>query len=97
MSPDELVQMQKTGRVVEGGGAQTFISLNGPADFRASAPNGSMYVEFDVPSNSLLQGGKVGWFKMIGPDASMSQQYLLNKQGGAHLPGFANMDIIDIK
>jgi hypothetical protein len=57
----------------------------------------SFFAEFDVPSNSLLQGGKEGWLKMIGPDASKSQQFLLNKQGGQHLPEVKNILIIDRK
>ncbi|WP_223815934.1 two-partner secretion domain-containing protein [Pseudomonas chlororaphis] len=97
MSSDELSQMQSTNKVVQGGGGQTFISTNGFADFKGPAPKGSVYVEFDVPSNSLLQGGKEGWFKMIGPDASKSQQFLLNKQGGEHLPEIKNIEVLDRK
>ncbi|MCQ9424353.1 DUF637 domain-containing protein [Pseudomonas sp. LJDD11] len=97
MSPDELAQMQSTNKVVQGGGGQTFISTNGIADFKGAASKGSVYVEFDVPANSLLQGGKDGWFKMIGPDASKSQQFLLNKQGGEHLPAIKNIEILDKK
>ncbi|WP_367863604.1 hypothetical protein [Pseudomonas guariconensis] len=97
MSPDELAQMQSTSKVVQGGGGQTFISTNGVSDFKGPAPKGYVYVEFDVPANSLLQGGKEGWFKMIGPDASKSQQFLLNKQGGEHLPVVKNIEILDRK
>ncbi|MGX9565514.1 TreTu family toxin [Pseudomonas sp. CFBP 5748] len=97
MSPTELAQMKDTGRVVQGGGGQTFISINGALDFKGAASKGAVYVEFDVPSNSLLQGGKEGWLKMIGPDASKSQQFLLNKQGGQHLPEVKNILIIDRK
>ncbi|WP_070356517.1 filamentous hemagglutinin N-terminal domain-containing protein [Pseudomonas lutea] len=97
MSPDELAQMRNTKKVVQGGGGQTFISTNGVADFKGPAPKGSVYVEFDVPANSLLQGGKDGWFKMIGPDAGKSQQFLLNKQGGEYLPAIKNIEILDKK
>ncbi|WP_410678458.1 hemagglutinin repeat-containing protein [Citrobacter europaeus] len=97
MSPDELAQMQNGGKVVQGGGGQTFISTNGVSDFKATAPAGSVYVEFDVPTNSLLQGGKDGWFKLIGPDASKSQQFMLNKQGGSQLPEVKNITVVDKK
>ena len=97
MSPNELAQMQSSNKVAQGGGGQTFISTNGAADFKGATPNGSVYVEFDVPSSSLLQGGKDGWFKMIGPEASKSQQYMLNKQGGSHLPDIKNIEILDKK
>lgn len=89
--------MQSANKVVQGRGGQTFISTNGVDDFKGAAPKGSVYVEFDVPANSLLQGGKEGWFKMIGPDASKSQQFLLNKQGGEHLPVVKNIEILDRK
>ncbi|WP_156684303.1 TreTu family toxin [Pseudomonas sp. Leaf127] len=97
MSADELAQMQNTNRVVQGGGGQTFISTNGIADFKGAAPKDSVYVEFDVPANSLLQGGKDGWFKMIGPDAGKSQQFLLNKQGGEYLPAIKGIEVLDKK
>ncbi len=97
MSPDELAQMQSSNKIVQGGGGQTFISTNGAADSKGAASKGSVYVEFDVPSSGLLQGGKEGWYKMIGPDASKSQQYLLNKQGEEHLPGVKNITVLDSK
>ncbi|MBN3059882.1 VENN motif pre-toxin domain-containing protein [Pectobacterium versatile] len=95
MSPDELAQMQNSGKVIQGGGGQTFISINGASDFKGTAPTGSVYAEFDVSTKSLLQGGKDGWFKLIGPDASKSQQFMLNKQGGTQLPDVKNISIID--
>lgn len=73
MSSHELTQMKSSDKIVQGGGGQTFISTNGAADFKGATSKGSVYVEFDVPSNSLLQGGKNGWYKMIGSDASKSQ------------------------
>jgi RHS repeat-associated protein len=97
MSPKELEQMQNTGKVVQGGGGQTFISINGANDFKSVAANGSVYVEFDVPTNSLIQGGKEGWYKLLGSDAKLSQKYLLNKQGGTLTPNVSNIRIVDKK
>ena len=97
MSAQELDKMQKTGKVQDGAGSQTFISLNGSNDFKGAAQKGSVYIEFDVPKNSLIKGGKDGWFKMIGPNASKSQKMLLNKQGGSHLPSIQNLKIVDKK
>lgn len=97
MSPLELEQMQKTGKIVQGGGGQTFISINGVKDFKGAAPKGSIYVEFDVPTNSLLQGGKEGWYKMIGPNANLSQKHLLNKKGGSLMPKVNNIKVNDKK
>nr|WP_237397765.1 RHS repeat-associated core domain-containing protein [Gilliamella sp. Pas-s25] len=97
MSPQELEHMQSTGKVVQGGGGQTFVSINGANDFKGVAANGSVYVEFDVPTNSLIQGGKEGWYKLLGPDAKLSQKYLLNKQGGTLTPNVNNIQIVDKK
>lgn len=35
--------------------------------------------------------GKEGWFKMIGPNASKTMKYQLEKQGGQMLPEFENL------
>lgn len=51
----------------------------------------------NIPKKSLLQGGKDGWYKMLGPNASKSQQFLLNKQGGGILPYVSDIQIIDRK
>ena len=97
MSPAEFNKMQLTGKVVQGGGGQTFVSTNGVLDYKGAASPGSIYVEFDVPTSSLLKGGKDGWFKLIGPDANASQQLLLNKQGGTQSPDVKNIVILDKK
>ncbi len=97
MSSDEFVLTQTQERVVQGAGGQTFVSVEGPADFGGAARRGSVYVEFDVPSASLLQGGKDNWFKMLGPDANPSQQWLLGRQGGTTLPEVKNIRIGDVK
>ena len=97
MSPAEFNKMQLTGKVVQGGGGQTFVSTNGVLDYKRAASPGSIYVEFDVPTSSLLKGGKDGWFKLIGPDANASQQLLLNKQGGTQSPDVKNIVILDKK
>jgi len=83
--------------VLEGAGGQTFVTKGGSHLF-SSAPKGSVCVEFQVPTNSLLQGGKTGWYKMLGPNAGKSQQYLLQKQGGSLLPQYQNLSpILQVK
>ncbi|WP_222984569.1 DUF6443 domain-containing protein [Flagellimonas meishanensis] len=90
MSADELAVMRETGRMVEGAGGQTFVSVGGSTSFTA-ARAGSVYVEFQVPATSLLQGGRANWFKIIGPNASKAMQSSLQKQGGAMLPEVKNI------
>lgn len=97
MSKAELEAMNKTGLIQEGAGGQTFVATGGSKSFTTAA-EGSVYVEFEVPTTSLLQGGKDGWFKIIGPNASKSMKYQLNKQGGEFLPKFKNLSsILDSK
>ena len=77
--------------VVEGGGGLTFVSKNGPTDFVKQAPPGSIYVEFDVPTNSLVKGGKAGWYKLVGPRATGVIKLMLKKQGGQMLPNVKSL------
>src|SRR5690554_968902 len=93
MSRTEYDIMAKTGRMVEGAGGQTFVSKGGSEAFNA-AVKGSVYVEFQVPANSLLQGGKANWFKVIGPNASKAMQGKLQSQGGELLPQIQNLSPI---
>ena len=92
MSTDELSKMKESNKIVSGGGGLTFISINGIDDYKGAAKSGSVYVEFNVPKTSLLQGGKDGWFKMINDDANNSQKKLLQKKGGVLSP-----DVNDIR
>jgi len=97
MSENELLKIQSSNRIIEGAGGQTYVSTNGLNDFKGAALNNSVYVEFDAPTNSLIPGGKSGWFKMLGESASKSQQYMLQKQGGEILPKVTNIKILGSK
>ena len=90
MSKTELETMQSTGRVVESWSTKTDVSINGYEDFMPMVTKGQVYVEFSVPTNSLIGGGKPGWFHMIGPNAGSSRKAALLKQGGQMLPKFEN-------
>lgn len=83
--------MRKTGQVQEGAGGLTFGSVKGAGDFMKQAKPGSVYVEYDVPINSLLPGGREGWVKIIGPNAAKSQKFKLGKQGGEISPKVQNI------
>ena len=84
MSENEYNIMKKTGRMVEGPEGLTFVATGGSDAFQG-AKVGSVYVEFKVPKNSLIQGGKPNWYKTVGPSAKGSQIRALNKQGGQML------------
>jgi hypothetical protein len=68
MNPDELAKMKKTGKVQEGGGGQTRVS--DPADINAyrNAPEGDVYVEFDVPASSVKPHSQ-GTGRIPGPNS----------------------------
>ncbi|MHA6697867.1 TreTu family toxin [Chryseobacterium sp. A321] len=97
MSNAEYTTMSKTGQMIEGAGGQTFVATGGADAFTAAA-RGSVYAEFQVPTNSLLQGGQANWFKVIGPNAGKAMQSALQKQGGQVLPQIKNLsEIIKVK
>ena len=45
----------------------------------------------------LKEAVKEGWYKMIGPNANLSQKHLWNKKGGSLMPKVNNIKIIDKK
>lgn len=98
MSLSEYETMQATQSMVEGAGGQTFVSTTGPASYGAQAAKGSVYAEFQVPTKSLLQGGRADWFKTIGPSAGRAMQSKLAKQGGQIMPTIQKLSpILKIK
>jgi hypothetical protein len=91
MSVDEYKMMLSTGRVQEGAGGVTFAATSGPDSFGAQAAAGTIYIEYDVPTNSLLTGGRSDWVKNVGPSANRSQKVMLEKKGGEMLPEVKNV------
>jgi RHS repeat-associated protein len=97
MSKAEYEIMAKTGQMVEGAGGQTFVATGGPTAFNGAAA-GSVYAEFQVAANSILQGGQANWFKALGPTAGKAMQAALEKQGGTLLPQIQNLSkILQVK
>ena len=68
MSPDELAKMKKTGRVQEGGGGQTRVADPSDANTFRNAPDGDVFVEFDVPANRVLPHS-TGTGRIPGPNS----------------------------
>ena len=93
MSQAEYNLMKSTGRMVEGAGGKTSVATGGHTAF-PSAAKGSVYAEFQVPTRSLVQGGQTNWFSTLGPNASRSQIFILNRQGGQILPPIKNLSQI---
>lgn len=97
MSRKEYTMMQKTGKVLEGAGGKTSVAIGGSKAFPA-ASKGSVYAEFQVPANSLIQGGQSNWFSILGPNSSKSMMFMLEKQGGQLLPKIENLTpILEVK
>jgi len=80
MSKTEYMNMKKTKKVQLIFDHKTCVS--NPADltsFAKQAGKGSVYVEFNVPSNTLTQGGTAGWGIVNGPGSLYDR--LLAKKG----------------
>ncbi|NRT79266.1 RHS repeat-associated core domain-containing protein [Clostridium beijerinckii] len=87
MSQEEYEKMVKTGQVQMSGDNKVHVA--NPADidaFSKQAPKGSIYVEFDVPSNTISQGGTDGWGIINGPGSLLDR---LNARKG--LPPITEM------
>ena len=76
MSQGEYDKMISTGKVQMSGDNK--IHVANPADINAfgkEAPTESLYVEFDVPTNTISQGGKDGWGIINGPGFLLDRLY----------------------
>ncbi len=91
MSKKEYEAMKKTGKVQDGAGDSTYGSTSGPESFGSQAKPGSVYVEYDVPSASVLQGSKPDWVLTVGPNANSMQRAQLLNQGGQFSPSATNI------
>lgn len=91
MSQNEYDAMKASGRVQEGAGGATSVATSRSSSFAKQAKPGSIYVEFRVPRNSLLQGGQSDWRIIVGPSANRLQMRALEKQGGEMLPRFEGL------
>ncbi len=77
MSKSEYEDLLATSRVQPGAGNVTSVSYPAsPASYGSQANPGSVYVEFDVPVNSLIQGGRADWFTILGPDSTLAKALL---------------------
>jgi hypothetical protein len=68
MSSDEYDQMVESGQVQEGAGGRTYVVKPADPEGYTGAPSGSVFERFNVPSDSLIQGGQPNWFFMKGPN-----------------------------
>ncbi len=96
MSQAEYDSMVKTGKVQMSPNGNTTYVAN-PADPNAfkAASNGSIYVEFDVPTNSIYPAGNNNWGQISGPGSLMDR---LNQSKGLPpingMPNATNIKII---
>jgi len=67
MSEGELTKMQTSGRVVEGGGGRTYVTI--PPDPAAYLAGEGVFVEFQVPSSSVFPASQPTWGVIHGPNA----------------------------
>ncbi|GHU38244.1 hypothetical protein FACS1894192_09350 [Bacilli bacterium] len=80
MSQTEYDKMAETGRVqVSPNGNTTYVANPSNSSAFPSAPKGSLYVEFDVATETLKPAGKVEWSQIPGPNSLYDK--LGQKQG----------------
>jgi hypothetical protein len=70
MSKEEFKMMSDTGRVVEGAGGRTYVVRPPNPEAYPSARPGSVFAEFDVPTNSLKPASKPEWSVIPGPNVT---------------------------
>lgn len=95
MSQAEYDKMVETGKVQMSGDNKVHVA--NPADidaFGKQAPKGSIYVEFDVSSNTISAGGTDGWGIINGPGSLIDR---LNAKKGlpriTEMPDATNIEI----
>ncbi len=95
MSQAEYDKMVETGHVQMSGDNKVHVA--NPADIEAfgkQAPKGSIYVEFDVSSNTMSLGGTDGWGIINGPGSLLDR---LNAKKGlpriTEMPQVSNIEI----
>lgn len=94
MSEDEYNKMIETGKVqMSPNGNTTYVANPANPNAFKAAPNGSIYVEFDVPTGSINPAGNANWGQISGPGSLMDR---LNQSKG--LPPINGMpDATNIK
>jgi hypothetical protein len=96
MSQAEYDKMVETGHVQMSGDNKVHVA--NPADidaFGKQAPNGSIYVEFDVSSSTMSQGGTDGWGIINGPGSLLDRLYA--KKGLPRITEMPKANNIEIK
>ncbi len=97
MSRQEYDQMTATGYVQESMSGTTHVAL--PADqaaFQAQAVVGSLYVEFDVPRDSL-KPTQQGWAKILGPNTLEARLAAAKRHPIPQMPPAGNIQHIATK
>jgi len=68
MGEDEFATMTKTGRVVEGGGGRTYVTV--PSNPDAYPAGKGIFAEFNVPRGSVHPASKPEWGVIPGPNVT---------------------------
>ena len=97
---DEYKKMVSTGKVQISYSGNTTCVAN-PADLTAfgkQAKNGSVYVEFDVDSSRVFQGGNEKWSTIPGPGSLRDRLLVRQGQNGfSDMPEATNIKIVGVK
>jgi len=91
MGRQEYDLMLNTGFVQESSSGTTHVAF--PADqiaYQAQAAPGSLYVEFDVPADSI-KPTQQGWAKILGPNTLEGRQAIRSGQPVPKMPPSLNI------
>ena len=94
MSEAEYKKMNASNMVQESYSTTTHVA--NPADINAFAKQaapGSIYVEFDVPTQSLKSTG-TGWAKIVGPNSFEGRHYIELGMPKPEMPPATNIQIV---
>ena len=93
MSPEEYNKMIETGNVQESFSGTTHVANPANSNAFNGAVSGSLYVEFDVPTDSLKPTGS-GWSKIVGPNSFEGRHSAELGISKPEMPPFSNIRIV---
>ena len=100
MSKVEYNKMIETGKVQmsDNGNATSVVNPADPNAFKSQAKPGTIYVEFDVPINSIQPGGNANWGIISGPGSLWDRFYQSKGLPPiTEMPDAINIKIVEVK
>jgi RHS repeat-associated protein len=94
MSKSEYQQMLNSGFVQKSHGHITHVTYPANPEAFKAAKSGSVFVEFDVPTSSIVPGGKEGWGIIPGPGSIYDKLKIRKGFPGYKMPKAKNIKVV---